>query len=253
MKTIVIPDIHQDLYTLNSIMDSKNLQDADEVIFLGDYFDSFEHDELTVQMCEFLNQNMRNPNYIFLLGNHDVHYLTNVRQYICSGFSLEKKKKIQDTLDVSAFLNCARPLYFNAYDDFTNKDRRFLYSHAGLHPNFLSPYFDHIINNGDAGDATMEYFEAMSNHLMDSLKNNFFDPMFGAGYDRGGNQAHGGITWLDWYSFVPIEEFRQVVGHSRMTNVEWNSGNCNLDTGLKYYMQITSGEHFEIKISERLR
>lgn len=39
MKTLIIPDVHQRVDSVKSIF--KNEKDYDEVVFLGDWFDSF--------------------------------------------------------------------------------------------------------------------------------------------------------------------------------------------------------------------
>jgi hypothetical protein len=246
-NTIVIPDIHQNIYTLQDILNKPSVQDAEEVVFLGDYFDSFEHDDLLDETIEFLNENIENDRYIFLIGNHDVHYFCDVQDYICSGFSKEKKNTIKKKLDPAFLHKKVRALYYKEFGNFPcSVAKGYLFSHAGIHPKFLHPNFDILLKEGGA----KEYFENYSFDIIESIVCNIPNLVLGAGYDRGGRQEHGGITWLDWYSFVSISEFKQIVGHSRMTIPSWNNGNLNLDTGLKYFLDILTTPEFKTKIEK---
>ena len=82
MHKLIIPDVHQNIDRLNSILRTKDAEEAQEIIFLGDYFDSFDYDFYTPEMCDILNKNIDNDRYTFLIGNHDAHYLSGVSQYL---------------------------------------------------------------------------------------------------------------------------------------------------------------------------
>ena len=127
---LIIPDIHQNIHRLNQILSTEDAKGAKEIIFLGDYFDSFDYDFNTKEMCTFLNKNINNDRYTFLLGNHDAHYLTKVNKYRCSGWSFQKQSIVDATLD-KAFLRKIKPF---RYEKIAGK--HFLFSHAGLHPSF---------------------------------------------------------------------------------------------------------------------
>lgn len=77
MKIIGIGDIHgrSDWKQIISIE-----HDYDKVVFIGDYFDSFDilpHDQLSnfYKILEFKEQNP--DKVVLLLGNHDYHYISN--------------------------------------------------------------------------------------------------------------------------------------------------------------------------------
>lgn len=77
MKTLVIADVHQNL-TYPCVALERHAHEVDEIVFLGDWFDSFykfpqvsgfEH------TCEFLLKLVESddlPPRKFLLGNHDL-------------------------------------------------------------------------------------------------------------------------------------------------------------------------------------
>lgn len=234
MHKIVIPDIHQNIDRLNSILQTPECQEAQEIIFLGDYFDSFDYDFYTPEMCKFLNNNIENEKYIFLLGNHDIHYFSSIPNYRCSGWSFQKQSIIDLKLDKEV-IRKIRPFKYEKI-----LGEHFLFSHAGLHPSFVPFNFSDMLED----NTVYEWFDYLEQSTMDKQVAGISDTLFGAGMDRGGFQNFGGITWLDWRNFVPIDNLNQIVGHShRMspdikTNSDKNSTNINIDTNLMYYLKI---------------
>lgn len=239
---LIIPDIHQNLDRLNQILASEDAKSAKEIIFLGDYFDSFDYDFYTPEMCKFLNKNIDNDRYTFLIGNHDAHYLTKVKQYVCSGWSFQKQSIVDVTLD-KAFLRKIKPF---KYEKIAGK--HFLFSHAGLHPSFTPFCFDEMLK-GSSGysivetEPVKEWFLYKEREIKDSIFMNEYNVWLGAGKDRGGWEIHGGVTWMDWCSFREIEFLNQIVGHSTHSrpqsyNTPQGDINLNLDTNLKHYAKI---------------
>lgn len=232
MHKLIIPDIHQNISRVKVLLESKVAQEAQEVIFLGDYFDSFDYDRNTVITCDFLNENINVSNYTFLIGNHDIHYITNVSDYICSGFTRNKKDVIESVLN-KGVLNKLEPF---KYEKIAGK--HFLFSHAGLHPSFTPVHFDDLLKE----DFVCEWFNGLSEDIKDSIHASMFNRYLAAGMDRGGIEKHGGVVWMDWYSLEIIEDLNQIVGHSTFSKPKWfnseNTINLNIDTNLKYYATI---------------
>lgn len=232
MYKLIIPDIHQNISRVQILLESKVAQEAEEIIFLGDYFDSFDYDRNTVITCNFLNENINNHNYKFLIGNHDVHYITNVSNYICSGFTKHKKDVIASVLD-KGVINKLEPFI---YEKIAGK--HFLFSHAGLHPSFTPVHFDDMLK----GNYISPFFDSLKYGIQDSIRYSTYNVHLAAGMDRGGREKHGGIVWMDWYSLSIIEDLNQIVGHSTFSKPQWfnseNTINLNLDTNLKYYATI---------------
>ena len=79
MKTLIIPDIHLKPEMLDAAELRVKQHGADHVVFVGDYFDdwgcAFQSD-LYRQTCDALLQFDARYPCTFLLGNHDVPYLT---------------------------------------------------------------------------------------------------------------------------------------------------------------------------------
>lgn len=239
---LIIPDIHQNLDRLNQILSTEDAKNAKEIIFLGDYFDSFDYDFNTKEMCNFLNKNVNNDRYTFLLGNHDAHYLTKVNKYRCSGWSFQKQSIVDTTLD-KAFLRKIKPF---RYEKIAGK--HFLFSHAGLHPSFTPFCFNEMLKGSSGYDIVetepvKEWFLYKEQEIKDSIFMNEYNTWLGAGKDRGGWETHGGVTWMDWCSLREIEFLNQIVGHSTYSrpqsyNTPQGDINLNLDTNLKHYAKI---------------
>ena len=127
MKRIVIGDIHGHFYSLKEIYEKEQ---PDEVIVLGDYFDSFSGTPKTMVEC-FTNilslrtEHLENKSgdFILLLGNHDFHYIMPGEIY--SGYNYRyayfAKTEIQKCID--------NKIIKVVHIDNINKT---IYSHAGI-------------------------------------------------------------------------------------------------------------------------
>ena len=87
MKILVIPDVHGCNAWENNV--KNNIDNVDKVVFLGDYFDSFNKEEKGLAALDNFNNiielKKNNKDKVdILLGNHDVeNYLAGTR---CSGY-----------------------------------------------------------------------------------------------------------------------------------------------------------------------
>ena len=123
-KRLVIGDIHGHIEPFKSIY---KLENPDDVIVLGDYFDNFHGKDKEIIDCfkEILKikRNHNKGEFILLIGNHDFHYMDLTETY--SG------KRSSYALSVSIMLDkCLenKELQF-IYADDKNKT---VYSHAGI-------------------------------------------------------------------------------------------------------------------------
>lgn len=227
---IVIPDIHQRISKIEYLLDLEDIKTAEEVIFLGDYFDSFDNKHQFEDTVAFLNENISNPRYTFLMGNHDLHYLSNNTDYICSGYSRDNHTYIKKNLS-KEFRNKIK-----LYDLQKIASKSVLFSHAGIHPSHVS----HVAFLSDATkhDSLVDFFDSLHINI------NLDHPLLHAGYDRGGCQEIGGFMWIDWSKLKLIEGLFQVVGHSEYIrpqldrHIMGTSCNINIDTGLNHYLKI---------------
>jgi len=96
-RILVLADPHQDVNKLDRIIKAEA---ADEVVCLGDWFDSFfldspYHVENTGKsLINFLNK----ENCHTLMGNHDLHYFYPSKYTICSGYANDKRDYIDEML-----------------------------------------------------------------------------------------------------------------------------------------------------------
>jgi len=127
----VIPDIHGRGFW----HEAENLIDSSErVIFLGDYLDPYPYEEITeraafVNFLHILDFKKSNPDKVILiLGNHDGHYFF-------GDINCSRKSYANEELFRSFFLE-DRELFDFAHEE-TVAGKRFLFTHAGIHPGYL--------------------------------------------------------------------------------------------------------------------
>ena len=237
-RVLVISDIHQSVDALECIVKKENY---DEIVCLGDWFDSFFYDSdyHVERTCEFLNTWMFKDNFHTTWGNHDLPYFYINKHVLCSGYSPDKDTLIRDHLG---------DLFFPIRDKFEwyiwIDDR--LCSHAGINPNHLPPRFE--LNKNNISSWLDKEIETAKINL--SSGNPWW--LYNAGRGRGGNQMFGGITWQDFQSeFEPIDDLKQIVGHTVGKKVigHWREGNIsvtesnnlNIDCHLGEYLIISNG------------
>lgn len=127
-KRLVIGDIHGHIEPFKTIYEK---EDPDDVIILGDYFDSFHGSDEEIINCfktiVEMKKNHSKGEFVMLIGNHDFHYMDLSEHY--SG----KRKSYE--LAVSTLLDKERENLQYFYIDDTNKT---VYSHAGIMNAWLS-------------------------------------------------------------------------------------------------------------------
>ena len=94
MKTIILGDLHG-INAWKLAISNEKLTKDDRVIFLGDYFDSFDKSlTSTIQINNFLDiveykkscEASNGPEVVILIGNHDYHYFKLTFSERCSGY-----------------------------------------------------------------------------------------------------------------------------------------------------------------------
>lgn len=129
-KRLVIGDIHGHIEPFMSIY---NKEDPDDVIILGDYFDSFTGTDQDIVNCfkDILEAQKKHKKgeFILIIGNHDFHYMDLSETY--SG------KRNSYAIHVSILLDkcLEKKLMQYVYVDEPNKT---VYSHAGITNSWLS-------------------------------------------------------------------------------------------------------------------
>ena len=200
MKTLVIADIHHCTKQAESIIDNVP---HDKVVFLGDWFDDFDDDEITSRKTAlWLKSRMiKHPEDIFCLGNHDVAYGWPGRHTPCSGFSTHKHDAIFDIM---------QPADWDRFVWYHWEPGNYLLSHAGL----TKP---HVAGVKDIPKYLAQEAEKASMWV----RGGYAHWMFSAGLARGGRQPFGGLTWCDLSEFIPIKDINQIFGHTPQRNLWW--------------------------------
>lgn len=201
LKRLVLGDIHGHWNTLKQIYD---LENPDEVIILGDYFDSFSG--TTDSMTECFNNILalqkehkenKAGDFILLLGNHDFHYLSQMERY--SGYNWHyatwAEMKLRQAVE--------EKLIKVAHIDKVNKT---IYSHAGVTNTWL--------RNSKLDDVDLEFINEVNQNCLCHKGN---DPY--------GNDFTNGPLWVrpeallcDIYEDNEGYTWTQIVGHTHIKN-----------------------------------
>jgi hypothetical protein len=194
----IIGDIHGSKLWKVFIQDTS----VDHWIFLGDYVDSFNVDNMTIKsnlidIIRFKKDDV--DNVTLLLGNHDIQYIFNPN-YICSGFRPEISFDLQQIFEED------RKLFQASY-----QVDNYLFTHAGVHKGFYKFEVEPHIEEDDI-------------NLADTLNRMYemnMKQLFNIGYLRGGPHSVGGIFWADKVrtSEKPLKGYHQVIGHTRIDKI----------------------------------
>ena len=241
---LIVPDVHEQVVKLKSIL--HHYKDVDWVVFLGDFMDTWNG--LTWQthmMVKWLAENVRNPKYVFLWGNHDLGYAFPF--YDCPGFDKNKLEIVQKHLNDNDHWKRFKLIHWigtPASDEERGNvpSNEWLVSHAGIHPSMLNPILGldkrSIEDLADEAMYKLRYVNMVSSWLT-------------CGRGRGGNACVGGVVWLDWNrEFVPIPGLNQLVGHSFREDVRvkkaHDSLNWCVDTALRHVVEVKEDGSLQI-------
>lgn len=184
-RTLIVPDVHEQIDKLLKL-EAKQIKQASRVVFLGDFFDSF-NDRHPALICQWLKEALDNPAYTILWGNHDTSYAFS-GPFRCSGWEQEEATIINNMLTQHDW---------RKFKLFTEVGK-FLVSHAGFHPKTM-----HFHNE-----------DLARKEIDQALTQGNYTPIWGAGYCRGGRQVRGGPVWLDWNEEFEAFSQAQIVGHT---------------------------------------
>mgnify|MGYP001611453901 CR=1 FL=1 len=226
MKTYIVPDVHERLATLQRIV--KAIPTDAEIAFLGDFFDSFNL-KVAAEMAQWVKDNVQNPRYTFIIGNHDAHYFFPNDKFKCSGFTPYKDAVINSILEQED----KRQFLISVERD------GWTLSHAGFRPE------------------TADWLHPENQEFaLDAAFTGNFHPLWAAGRARSGNEPFGGPTWLDWFhEFKPVRGLKQIVGHTDHNTVRRSKqapDNWCIDTGLRHVGILEEGNFSYMTVDELL-
>ena len=206
---IIIPDIHGRDFWKKPVYENLG---KEHIIFLGDYMDPYEDEQIAPwevfpQLEEIVKLKEKNSdNVTLLLGNHDIHYLTEkgrggrydyIRGAQIKHFLIEHADSFQLALSSEV------------------GGKKFLFSHAGI----LAGWLEH--NKEYLDDATSETISTVLNDMWQdhSTWPVLFSLLADVPYSRWGRADFGSPTWSD------VDDMRtdapelpgtyQIFGHSQ--------------------------------------
>jgi len=227
MKTIVIPDIHNDTKRADSILSKES---ADEFVFLGDIFDNF-HDcpQIALNTARWLAEILQRTDCVVLFGNHDVPYRWPRNRYVmCPGFTPEKCIAINSVM--------THELWDKMH--WVYKTQGWHLSHAGLHEKI----FAHPMTGFSDAHLAQVIDEGISRLLAGQ------DPEHCRAGFRMGIMRVGGLTWADWSEFEPLIGINQIVGHSPYSYVRLSYARSHRDSHKVVHKILKPTESYETNL-----
>ena len=238
MKTIVIGDVHgRSLWKL--IVNQE--QDADRIIFIGDYFDSFdisgvEQIQNFKEIIEY--KETSGKEVIMLVGNHDHHYYPEVGYTGTSGYQRGIAPSITQVVDE----NRQHLQMAYSFDEF-------LFTHAGVSPTFMDGEFG---EEGWVEDNVVELLNDLFKYKPKSFDFNGTDPY--------GDNTYQTPIWIRPRSLMAVNKkhnkglkkrYIQIVGHTQVKKLDIDG--AQKAAGGRYYLidcQDTTGEYLVIQDKE---
>jgi predicted phosphodiesterase len=225
MKTLVLGDTHGRDYWKSIVANEA----PNRVIFIGDYFDSYDNYTAAEQMYNFQEiidwKQSGQSEVIMLIGNHDYHYMRGVTEHY-SGYQSGARAAIEQLLeDNKRHLQMAYGM--NGY----------LFSHAGISMEWMKD------NGYDNESNLIDWVNDIWKYKPNAF--NFTGP------DPYGDSVWSSPIWIRPYSLQRSnhdtlrDQFIQVVGHTQQGQIDTKGKSTG---GRYYYIDAlgTSGEYMVI-------
>jgi len=240
MKTIIIGDVHGRDQWKQIVAQEK---DADTVIFLGDYFDSFDISAVE-QMHNFKEivefKQTIGEEVILLIGNHDYHYFPEIEESSTSGYQTRMAPSIKQLIDEN-----------RQHLQVAHRMGEFVFSHAGISSEWLDDFIPSwkLDTFVDQINETFKY--TPTNLCYRSYKITDADNGQWIGSGGYGNETYQGPMWIRPKALMDAnkktlrKKIIQVVGHTYQNEID-KEGKA---TGGRYYfvdVQETSQEYMII-------
>jgi hypothetical protein len=236
-KTLILGDTHGRSTWKLAI----HQEQPDRVIFIGDYFDSFEFSgvEQINNFKEIIQYKESNPQVevVLLIGNHDHHYFPEIGYTGTSGYQAGVGHSITQVVDENR--HHLQMAY--GFEDY-------LFTHAGVSPVFLDRVFG-------KDDWSKESVVVDLNELF-KYKPKAFEF---SGLDSSGDSTTQTPIWIRPRSLMHVnkthekglkKDYIQIVGHTQMNKLDLTGS--DKFTGGRYYFIDTmdsSGEYLIIQDS----
>lgn len=228
-KVILIPDLHGRLFWKDAVAEA---DDNTRIIFLGDYTDPYDFEEITPleayrNFIEVIDYARKHSNVELLLGNHDCGYLYG--EEVCSCRTDEDRypqirRLFLDNIDL-----------FKLCTEVSVGNRNYMVSHAGInrlwleiHAGDLSP---HRQMDDNALWKRINECLLQPSHLSEVSKVAMLSEV---SHHRGGLDPYGSIIWADIHEFEdPLSHISvdQIVGHTLQVFEEFGDGEYRIIYG----------------------
>ena len=187
MRYRFVGDIHGQLEILDAFLDC----DADKIIFVGEFMDSWRRSpEDQIQCVRRVLKEIEDGRAEAVFGNHEMSYIS--PEYRCTGHTAEA----QTLFDHIKYEVLEK---FKPFVSLANG--KILVTHAGLTRQLWEA---HNLTTENYQQALTEWFH--EGHT---------SPFFQVGQRRGGVHPFGGPLWCDFMEFQSVPEIYQIFGHSR--------------------------------------
>jgi len=227
MKIIALGDTHGEQWWKEIVETEK---DADKIIFVGDYFDSFyvrpkDQIENFKEIIEFKKQNIDKVELLF--GNHDFHYLSKMGERYC-GYKKEHSDEYQVLIKDALREGLMKMAHIEG---------EYLFSHAGISSTWL------VEAGFEAGDVAA-FVNGTFKTAPEKFK--FFDK---PGSDTTGDNIYQSPIWIRPRSLAEdaTPKYIQVIGHTRqlggIKSIHEKDDIIMIDTLTDYikdYLEITN-------------
>jgi hypothetical protein len=235
MKTIILGDTHGRSNWKLAIHQDK----PDRVIFIGDYFDSFEISgvEQINNFKEIIQYKENNPQVevVLLIGNHDHHYFPEIGYTGTSGYQSGIAPSITQVIDENRH-HLQMAYGFGEY----------LFTHAGVSPVFM----DQVFGSDDwSKESVVVDLNELFRYKPRAFLFNGFDPY-------GDSQTQTPI-WIRPGSLMSVNkkhkkglknDYIQIVGHTQMKRIDIEGS--DKFTGGRYYFidtMDTTGDYLVVQ------
>lgn len=257
-KLLVLGDIHGRKFWKKPC---ENIENYDKVIFLGDYFDPYDFEKITIPDCienfnEIIELKKNNTDkVVLLLGNHDYPYVSN-DYYKFSRWHCRHSSIYHDEIHELFETN-------KEYFKIAHVEEDILFTHAGVESGWL----DNVVK---CKETDINKICDVLNSLNDNAKS--LKKLYYITSQRGGYDRYGSCVWADVHDIIwdidslnnpetiakPIQKIKQVFGHTLQAYYDINGNvafgqaierkNIKMLDNAKPYELDT--EEFKIKVAE---
>jgi len=236
MRTLCLGDTHG---RSNWKLAIHQEEPIDRVIFIGDYFDSFEFSgvEQIDNFKQIIQYKENNPQIevILLIGNHDHHYFPEIGYTGTSGYQSRIAPSITQIIDENRH-HLQMAYGFDKY----------LFTHAGVSPVFMDQVFGE--NDWSVENVVVDLNE-MFRYKPKAFEFN--------GFESSGDNTTQTPIWIRPRSLMQVnkkhtkslkKDYIQIVGHTQMKRLDL-TGSDKFTGGRYYFVDTmeTSGEYLIIE------